>query len=57
MRETILFSARLRLDPELVGNDEDVEAFADQVLVSDSRGPGLFLESILTSAMSFEERR
>lgn len=32
VRETVLFSARLRLDALKVGNDEDKQAFVDQVL-------------------------
>jgi ABC-type multidrug transport system ATPase subunit len=37
VRETILFSARLRLDPSLVTMDTDTQAFVDQVMVR----PGL----------------
>lgn len=33
VRETILFSARLRLDPNLVTKDSDTQAFVDQVMV------------------------
>jgi len=32
VRETILFSARLRLDPELVPSDEETQAFVDQIM-------------------------
>jgi len=32
VRETILFSARLRLDPALVDTDEKTQEFVDQVL-------------------------
>ena len=32
VRETILFSARLRLDPKVVETDEEKEAFVDQVI-------------------------
>jgi ABC-type multidrug transport system ATPase subunit len=33
VRETILFSAKLRLDPDLVTTDEEIYAFVDQVMV------------------------
>eukprot|EP00934_Nitzschia_sp_Nitz4_P008875 Nitzschia sp. Nitz4//scaffold239_size30010//18370//23136//NITZ4_008013-RA/size30010-snap-gene-0.33-mRNA-1//1//CDS//3329543571//8865//frame0 len=32
VRETVIFSARLRLDPEIVRSDEEILAFVDQVL-------------------------
>lgn len=32
VKETVLFSARLRLDPDLVASDEDKVAFVDRVL-------------------------
>jgi len=38
VRETILFSARLRLDPALVPNDEDVQNFVDSVMVGNTHG-------------------
>jgi ABC-type multidrug transport system ATPase subunit len=33
VRETILFSARLRLDSDLVTNDDEIHSFVDQVMV------------------------
>jgi len=33
VRETVLFSARLRLDPELIPTDERTQAFVDQIMV------------------------
>ena len=32
VRETVLFSARLRLDPSLVETDEEKEAFVDHII-------------------------
>lgn len=32
VRETVLFSARLRLDPDLVETDKEKQAFVDQIL-------------------------
>jgi ABC-type multidrug transport system ATPase subunit len=32
VRESILFSAKLRLDPSLVSSDDKVEAFVDQIM-------------------------
>lgn len=32
VRETVLFSARLRLDPEVLQTDKEKQAFVDQVL-------------------------
>lgn len=33
VRETVLFSAKLRLDPAIVSTDEEIDAFVDQVMV------------------------
>jgi ABC-type multidrug transport system ATPase subunit len=59
VRETVLFSARLRLDPKKVKTDADVQAFTDQVLRTLELKPltDLLVGSDEEGGLSFEQRK
>jgi ABC-type multidrug transport system ATPase subunit len=59
VRETVLFSARLRLDPDTVSTDEDIQAFVDQVMDDvelSSLGPSL-VGTDEGVGLSFEQKK
>jgi ABC-type multidrug transport system ATPase subunit len=59
VRETILFSARLRLDPDLVSSDENVQAFVDYIMkeaeLSDLSSALVGTDE--TGGLSFEQKK
>ena len=59
VKETILFSARLRLDPELVADDEEVRAFVDGIMdeVELSALAPILVGTDETGGLSFEQKK
>lgn len=59
VRETVLFSARLRLDVTKVENDEDKQAFVDQVLYTLELTPlaDVLVGSSDSGGLSFEQKK
>lgn len=59
VRETVIFSARLRLDPSIVETDEAVVAFADQIIesVELSELAGSLVGSDNGVGLSFEQKK
>ena len=59
VRETVLFSARLRLDPKKVKTDEEVQIFCDQVLRTLELTPlgDCLVGSDEEGGLSFEQRK
>ena len=58
VRETVLFSARLRLDPDAVENETERQSFVDQV-ISDVELTGLAhsIVGIDDSGLTFEQKK
>lgn len=59
VRETVLFSARLRLDVRAVGTDDQVVAFVDQIIedVELSDLSGSLVGSGVGAGLSFEQKK
>jgi ABC-type multidrug transport system ATPase subunit len=59
VRETVVFSARLRLDPKIVQKDEDKLAFVDQILeeVELSDLAGSLVGTDEGGGLSFEQKK
>jgi len=59
VRETVLFSARLRLDPTAVESDEQKQAFVDQILddVELSELANALVGSSEQGGLSFEQKK
>ena len=59
VRESVLFSARLRLDPSQVGSDEETQTLVDQILedVELSVLANALVGSEETGGLSFEQKK
>ena len=59
VKETILFSARLRLNPELVGDDKDIVAFVEYIMgeVELSELSSALVGTDETGGLSFEQKK
>ena len=59
VQESVLFSAKLRLDPALIKTDADVNSFVDQVMEAVELAPlaGVLVGTDETFGLSFEQKK